>query len=104
MTKTGWTHGARAMSDDWQGVRCPRRLTGALPWPDPDRVLREVEVKRAFLVRYEFAANQVAVHAVNGDAAEREAWEKIAGALELDVRTITAVYSDHPDYDPAWAI
>ena len=69
---------------------------------DPARVLREVEAKRKIITRYEFAANQVAVHAVNGNAAESDAWDKIAGALSLDVGNHAAVYSDHPDYDPEW--
>lgn len=27
---SGWTHGG-PMRDDWQGIRCPGRLTGAVP-------------------------------------------------------------------------
>ncbi len=49
-TKTGWTHGDRtAVKGGWQGVRCPGKITGALPWPDPARRLREVEAGRAIL-------------------------------------------------------
>jgi Family of unknown function (DUF6221) len=65
---------------------------------DPARVLREVEAGRAILTRYEFASRQAEV---NVDA-ERDAWEKIAGALESDVLSLAAVWRDHPDYDPAW--
>ena len=65
---------------------------------DPARVLREVAAKRAILMRYETACRQADVNAVNSSRAEQEAWEKIAGALELDVASLAAVWSDHPDY------
>lgn len=70
---------------------------------DPARVLREVAAKRAILTRYGTASNQVAAHVVNGNFAEAEAWEKIAGGLELDVRSTGTVWSDHADYRQEWA-
>jgi Family of unknown function (DUF6221) len=81
------------------------------PWIarwDPARVLREVDAKRKILARYGFACRQAEVTKLNavrqhvGDA-EHEAWSKIAGALERDVVDLAAVWSGHPDYDPAWA-
>ena len=71
---------------------------------DPARVLREVEAKREILTRYGFAVRQADVNQANGNGAEAEAWEKIAGALELDTRSLAAIWSDHPDYDAAWAL
>lgn len=62
---------------------------------DPARVLREVEAERAIVARYEYACLQ-ADHPWHS-AAERAAWEKIAGALELCVVDLTAAYVDHPD-------
>jgi hypothetical protein len=37
-TSTGWTHGSIPEQPGvvWQGVRCPRRLTGAQPEEDDD--------------------------------------------------------------------
>jgi serine/threonine protein phosphatase PrpC len=58
---------------------------------DPARVLRDVEARRRIIARYE--ATQPPGYA------EQEA----QGWLLLDViRDLTAAYSDHPDYDPAW--
>jgi hypothetical protein len=30
-SSTGWTHGGAHRRRGWQGVRCPRKLTGAVP-------------------------------------------------------------------------
>jgi hypothetical protein len=69
---------------------------------DPARVLRDVEAKRAILMRYETACRQADVAAVDGGGPEQQAWEKIAGALELDVRSLATVWSDHPEYQEGW--
>ena len=61
-------------------------------------MLRDIEAKRQIVTRWEYAANQVAVHAVNGSAAESGAWDKIAGGLEQDVLAIAAIDRDHPAY------
>lgn len=53
---------------------------------NPARVIREVEAKRALLATAETAYY----------AADHYAYDQIRAAL-------AAVYSDHPDYDPAWA-
>lgn len=93
-----------AEDDDKRDIRCPSTLyPGRLAVADgvhsedaehiarhdPTRVLREVAAKRAILGQYE-------------DVAE---WDppQMVGALEDAVRALAAVYSDHPDYDQAWA-
>jgi Family of unknown function (DUF6221) len=58
----------------------------------PDRMLREVEAKRQIVTRYEFACRQAVVNV----GAERESWEKIAGALERDVLALATVYNGWP--------
>lgn len=74
---------------------------------DPARVLAEVEAKRAILaghapgypVTYPKPSGQPTCgvcHAGGWDW-EPENWPC------LTVRALAAVYSDHPDYDPAWA-
>jgi Family of unknown function (DUF6221) len=54
----------------------------------PARVLREVEAKRAILDLYEAAA-------IHDDTSLGVA------TLRTVVKTLAAVYRDHPDYDPA---
>ncbi len=62
---------------------------------DPARVLREVEAGRKILAEHE-AVTRLA------DLTEQE-----LGFLglyrEWVLKNLAAVYSDHPDYDPAWA-
>lgn len=67
---------------------------------DPARTLRRVEAGRRILTRYEHACRQADV----SEGAEREAWEKIAGALERDVADLAEIDSDHADYDSGWRI
>lgn len=87
---TGYTHGG-----DWQGRRCPGRVTGAQPVQNPARVLREVEAKRKII-------------------GEHQAVTKLAGLTEQDLgflgwyrewvlKNLAAIWSGHPDYDPAWS-
>jgi hypothetical protein len=77
----------------------------ALVFYDTDRALRDIEAKRMILTRWRTACNQAEVARVNGGGPEEEAWEKIAGALELDVRSLAAVWDDHPDYkEGEWAL
>jgi hypothetical protein len=61
---------------------------------DPARVLREVEAKRAILARCEY------VRAAFRDPASG-LWQRTHA--DANLRHLAAVYSDHPDYDPAWA-
>lgn len=74
---------------------------------DPARVLREIAAKRVILARWEFAANQVAVGAVNEAAGYGPAdpgWPLRADSHELDVRSLAVAWNDHPDYRPEWAL
>jgi hypothetical protein len=57
-------------------------------------VLREVEAKRKILARY---ADQPANL---GDQLQRH--QEQMGLLYA-LEQLAAIYSDHPDYDPAWA-
>jgi len=61
---------------------------------DPARVLREVEAKRAILARY------VAPWPHNLGESLQLSQERMG--LLYAVEHLAAVYSDHPDYDPAW--
>ena len=66
---------------------------------------REARAKRTILARWEFARNQVAVGAVNegaGYGAADPGWPLRADSHELDVRSLAAVWSDHPAYRPEW--
>jgi hypothetical protein len=65
---------------------------------NPARVLREVAAKRAILAEYASVA-----HNDTGEAEPEYAYGWAEG-LGLAVRALAAVYSDHPGYDPAWAI
>jgi Family of unknown function (DUF6221) len=56
---------------------------------DPARVLREVEAKRKILAEY---------------VAYTESYVTQARQLEFSIACLAAVYSDHPDYDPEWAV
>lgn len=92
--------------DDCEQVR---RLAGAagehIARHDPARALREVAAKRAILARWEFARDQVAVGAVNEGAGYGPAdagWPLRADSHDLDVRSLAAIWSDHPDYEEAW--
>jgi hypothetical protein len=69
---------------------------------DPGIARRQVAAGRQILGRWRTARSQADVARVNGGGPEAEAWEKIAGALELDVRSLAAVWDDHPDYKETW--
>jgi len=71
---------------------------------DPARVLREVAAKRAILAAYEEQDGYDLPDGVaeGRDPEERERDEALRDALETVILAIAAVYSDHPDYDPAW--
>lgn len=64
----------------------------------PVITLRVVAAVRAIVTRYEFACGQ----ADSNVGAEKEAWEKIAGALECDASDLAGIWRHHPDYDEAW--
>src|SRR5258708_4373565 len=58
---------------------------------DPARGLREVKAKRAILKAGE-----------GGGAMDFAEPPQFWAALDIAVRALAAVYSDHPDYDQAW--
>ncbi len=60
----------------------------------PLRAVREVEAKRKIVAEY-VAAQAWSYPPGDGDEAVQE-------ALNSVVRHLAAVWSDHPDYDPAW--
>ena len=76
------------------------------PWPlpgEPRLVLREVAAKRA-IIEHAADANALDVQ-VDGEwgvGARDELADPYVGDLIL--RALAAVYSDHRDYDPSWAL
>jgi hypothetical protein len=72
---------------------------------NPARVLREVEARRKILNDYECQSGFSLPEGVHDgrDPDERECDQVLKDALEIIVADLAAVYSDHPDYDPAWA-
>lgn len=76
-----------------------------------DRMLREVETKRAILAEHATEEFPVAWHTSPEDVELRvypvcktcNAWFGRFGACPT-VRAVASVWSDHPDYDPAWAV
>ena len=67
----------------------------------PARLLREVAAKRAVLAAYEAVLRDCASV---GDPARRPRLYGEHDGLRVAVMHLTAVYSDHPDYDPEWAV
>lgn len=67
---------------------------------DPDRVLVDIATKEALLTTYESFTK-----AAEGSTNLPEALvsKGAVAALEVVVRYLTQPYSNHPDYDPAWA-
>lgn len=68
---------------------------------DPARVLREVHAKRAILTAYEDALG-------TSELFKRELGTGTHMVVAAEsylyvIRALSAVYSDHPDYDPAWS-
>jgi hypothetical protein len=63
----------------------------------PDRVLREITAKRAILAEYDRlnAAYEAFRHGANQAAML---------AAQTAVEHLAAIWSDHPDYDPAWPL
>jgi hypothetical protein len=87
-TRNGWSL-ARAVTVEGG---FPPGVLAHIARHDPARVLREVEAKRAILDEHA----QIPGDGVNFTFAEQNRAEDILLAL-------AAVYSDHPDYDSAWA-
>ncbi len=104
--RTGWTHyDGSAVWGGWQGVRCAGKVTGALPWPDPARVLREVEAKRKILALHRpdlWNADDEpeAVHCVECTT-DDDLYKPQMYPCQT-VRALAAMWSDHHDYDPDW--
>ncbi len=92
----------------------------------PARVLREVDAKRKILAEHKISSEPETVHILHHDKKSNTGWEEtketgrltywcqacdhdrdyghIGGPEEgcLTLRLLAAVWSDHPDYDPAW--
>jgi hypothetical protein len=72
---------------------------------DPARVLREVAVKRAIVEFYVEppngfrTGNAEAISDAEGERGRAPGLLTVIEAIALD---LAAVWSDHPDYDPAW--
>jgi hypothetical protein len=62
---------------------------------DPARVLREVAAKRAVLL---------ALYATGRPTTMSEQPSPTASLARLALRHMAAVWSDHPDYKPEWAV
>lgn len=102
MLYTTVAHEMEGEDDGW--IADGREIVDPSPtvFYDTDRALRDFEAKRMILTRWRTACNQADVARANGGGPEAEAWEKIAGALELDVRSLAAVWDDHPEYKELW--
>jgi Family of unknown function (DUF6221) len=88
-------------SDGWEAGFDPDRCDCDYP----ARVLREVEAKRAILDRHmphETAFKGLACNWCSDDVDDRPQLAKVRWPCP-DVRDLAAIWSDHPDYDPAWA-
>src|SRR5258706_16131975 len=60
------------------------------------RMLREVDAKRKIVAEYlEALSIQAGYKEVSSETANRK-------ALEMACRSFAAIWSDHPDFDPAW--
>lgn len=72
---------------------------------DPARALREVEAKRAIVDRH--SPHQPAFGDLACDWCSEDVDDRPQIAKERwpcpDIRSLAAIWSDHPDYDPAWA-
>ena len=85
-----------------------RDLGGHIARHDPARALREVEAKRAILRNHRPAWTDYK----DGDGIDRTSNECVecepSGTPDNypcpTLRILAAVYSDHPDYDPAWSL
>ena len=77
---------AEALEANWKFglVSAPKEVAPHIARHDPARVLREVEAKRKIV-------RDVACGFYDSDYDEA-------------VEHLAAVYSDHPDYDPDWAV
>lgn len=101
-----YTTVAAELGDDDGWIADDKEITDASPavFYDPGQALRQVTAGRQVLGRWQTARSQAGVARINGGGPEAEAWEKIAGALELDVRSLAAVWEDHPGYKEAWKL
>jgi hypothetical protein len=70
-----------------------------LPPNNLDRILREIEAKRAILATHE--AVLADCHSVGQPARRPRKYGEYDG-LHKAVAELAAVYSDHPDYRPGW--
>lgn len=73
---------------------------------DPARVRRECEAKRR-IVGGALGFRSAAASMHGGDLREsirKDVAEMMATTAEDALKPLAAVYSDHPDYDPEWAV
>lgn len=72
---------------------------------DPVRVLHEVAAKRAIVEDYLVViANNATERANGGDEVATSARDLITKSLRMALLRLAAVWSEHPDFDPAWKI
>jgi len=71
---------------------------------DPARVLREVAAKRAIVEFYIEPPNGIRTGNIEVLSAERESGSapRVLTVIEAIALDLAAVWSDHPDYNPAW--
>lgn len=83
----------------WEQIWVKRDLNGLadhIALHDPSRVLREVAAKRTALsLIEEIRRMEGCIESEWGSS------EEVADPL---LRSMTAVWSDHPDYDPSWTV
>ena len=93
-------------ANGWVAERVPSRAVAAhIALNDPARVLREVAAKRALIdAIFGYEAT------IDGEWGDGHGPDQIAAGMCPDhlpdeiaaLLALAAVYSDHPDYDPAW--
>lgn len=72
---------------------------------DPARVLAEIAAKRAIIQDYLLVtANNAIERASGGDEVAALARDLIVKSLRMALRRLASVWSEHPDYDPAWKL
>jgi Family of unknown function (DUF6221) len=92
-----------AYDTDRNGAVVPLSVSDHIALHDPVRVLREVDAKRKILALHHIETESY----LDGDGIERpghHCWECDQREWPCPtLRALAAVWSDHPDYDPAWA-
>jgi hypothetical protein len=81
---------ARIAEEEANAADCGCIQGGEVPDALVEHRLRECEAKRRIVEQWERISTRLQV-----DLDQTQGWETL--------RVLAAVYSDHPDYDPAWA-